>query len=179
MLTLTLTLALMSTYSSISILDSYTLAYTNQHHLLKAVDCLICLQSSRLDTPLGKIEYFPQLSKLGRELLYPLSPRTPLSFIPQYKLYLDIYNIYILVMIPPFPPLKSPIYRKSSRSRRCYRIVQIRLRLPYLQKPGLQIWLRLQKVQSCTLQIVGHLPLPDIYPINILGNFTQVSLQWL
>ena len=58
-----------------------------------------------------------------------------------------------------------------------YRTIQIVPDLPHLRFPGLHLLLHLQKIQPCSIQIVGHLPIPDIDPIHLLGTFHQVSCQ--
>ena len=45
--------------------------------------------------------------------------------------------------------------------------------------PNLQLWSRLQKVQSRILQVGGCLPLPDTYPIHIRNPIPQVPCKIL
>ena len=86
---------------------------------------------------------------------------------------------FILVNLPykQLDPVPGVIPLSLGRPRL---LLKIPLTGPsHFQLPNLQIWPRLQKVQSHILQVRGCLPLPDIDPLHLLGPVPQVPRQIL
>ena len=112
-----------------------------------------CLSSSRPPSASDRDPYILTIVNLS-------SPTSTWSFIPDPS-------------SSPQSPSWSPIRRDIIAP---YRLIRTP---PHFRFPGIQIWLCLQKVQSCPLQLVGNLPIPNIDHLHLLSPVLHTPCQIL